>query len=212
MFKRLLTVAAIAAMPVAASATQLILAPGNVIGSSGFYPGFDFAPGEILDQQTGTVTETFGTGYWINPDNGPANAFITIDLGAIYTLKTLTLYNTHNGPFADRGTGDFSIFGSNSVTGGQLDTPTLILSGTLTPELSGNPTAQAFAATGAYRYISFNPTSVSVGGTPCCGANVYGLNELRVAVVPEPATWALMIGGFAMTGVALRRRKAALAV
>ncbi|TRW16675.1 PEPxxWA-CTERM sorting domain-containing protein [Glacieibacterium frigidum] len=31
-----------------------------------------------------------------------------------------------------------------------------------------------------------------------------------IAAVPEPASWALMIGGFAMTGVALRRRKAVI--
>ncbi len=32
------------------------------------------------------------------------------------------------------------------------------------------------------------------------------------SAVPEPASWALMIGGFAMTGLAMRRRKVALAV
>lgn len=31
---------------------------------------------------------------------------------------------------------------------------------------------------------------------------------VQVAGVPEPATWALLIGGFAMTGTALRRRRA----
>jgi len=34
---------------------------------------------------------------------------------------------------------------------------------------------------------------------------------LGAGAVPEPATWALMIGGFAMTGVAMRRRKTLLA-
>lgn len=34
---------------------------------------------------------------------------------------------------------------------------------------------------------------------------------LGVAAVPEPATWAMMIGGFGLAGAALRRRKLALA-
>ena len=36
----------------------------------------------------------------------------------------------------------------------------------------------------------------------------YGLNS---AGVPEPATWALMIGGFGLAGMALRRRRSAIA-
>ena len=31
------------------------------------------------------------------------------------------------------------------------------------------------------------------------------------AAVPEPATWAMMIGGFGLTGFAMRRRQAAVA-
>ena len=38
-----------------------------------------------------------------------------------------------------------------------------------------------------------------------------GVFTASVASVPEPAAWALMIGGFAMTGVAMRRRKTSLA-
>lgn len=218
MLTRLFAAAALAALPVSASAAQLILAPSNVIGSSGFYAGFDFGPGEILDQQTGTVTESFGTGYWLNPDNGPAAAYITIDLGAARSLASLTLFNSHNDNFADRGTGNFTITASNSVVdsgGGNFvltGAITTVVSGTLNadPALS-NPTAQSFGATGYFRYISFNPTSVATVNTSCCGANNYGLNELRVSLVPEPATWALLIAGFAMTGVALRRREAARA-
>lgn len=211
MLKQIAAAAALFAMPVAANAAQIILSPSSVIGSSGNYTlCCDFNPGSIFDQQTGTVTETFGAGYWLNADNGPADAFITIDLGAAYALTSVTLYNTGNGPFGDRGTGSFNIFGSNSITGVALVGPTLVASGTLAAgAANSNPVAQAFAAAGNFRYLSFNPTSVAVAGTPCCGANNYGLNELRVsgsAVVPEPQSWVLLIAGFGLVGAAMRRR------
>jgi hypothetical protein len=42
--------------------------------------------------------------------------------------------------------------------------------------------------------------------------NVLGISDkpgLRFAAAPEPATWALMIGGFGLAGASLRRRKPA---
>lgn len=40
-------------------------------------------------------------------------------------------------------------------------------------------------------------------------ADGYRLGSISVAPVPEPATWALMIGGFGLAGAALRRRRGA---
>jgi hypothetical protein len=42
--------------------------------------------------------------------------------------------------------------------------------------------------------------------------NVGPVSVPVIAGIPEPATWALMIGGFAMTGVAVRRRRSMAAV
>ena len=56
------------------------------------------------------------------------------------------------------------------------------------------------------------------GYADTAGTTLYGFRfettpgeSVPFAAVPEPATWALLIGGFAVTGVAMRRRKVALA-
>jgi hypothetical protein len=206
--------ALLACTATAASATQIILAPTAVIGSSGAYDP-RFVAGNILDQQTGTINETFANGYWINPDNGPANAYITIDLGAAYSLTGFELFNTHNGNYGDRGTGAFTIIGGNSISdlgGGNFTltgTTFILANGTLSASpVSGALAGQNFASlnNGAFRYLQFLPTGVASANGACCGSNVYGLNELRVSAVPEPATWAMMLAGFGLMGFGLRRR------
>lgn len=225
--KKLLSAFAVLALTsVSAHAAQLILTPASVIGSSGSYqntataqPG-DFDAGNIFDQQTGDVVDQHAytsppVTYWLNGDNGPANAFITVDLGGVYTLSNFQLYNTHNAQYYDRGTGDFSILGSNDPLFG---TSIQLVSGTLnSAAVTGSPfdpiTGQTFASLSgqSVRYLQFLPTSVASAGNPCCGTNVYGLNELRVfgSAVPEPGTWALMIVGMGLMGGALRRRRPA---
>ena len=56
------------------------------------------------------------------------------------------------------------------------------------------------------------------GYADLAGATLYGLRyqttpraDVGIAAVPEPATWALMIGGFGLVGGALRRKRLALA-
>jgi hypothetical protein len=61
-----------------------------------------------LDHQTGIITEPAQDGsYWLNSDNGPANAYIVIDLGGVPTRFFRPLQ------YAQRlfkiGTGAFSI-------------------------------------------------------------------------------------------------------
>lgn len=59
------------------------------------------------------------------------------------------------------------------------------------------PTGLEIGADGAFYVTNFSP--------------VPGIGQvLRIAAVPEPATWALMIGGFAFTGAMMRRRRMAV--
>lgn len=48
-----------------------------------------------------------------------------------------------------------------------------------------------------------------VGGT-CC-VETYNLDNLKVGMVPEPGTWAMLISGFGLVGAAARRRRAVVA-
>ena len=65
---------------------------------------------------------------------------------------------------------------------------------------AGSPTTLALAAGhGGNGGAFFDRISVTTSG-------------VHTAPVPEPATWALMIMGFGLTGAMLRRRRATLAV
>lgn len=99
-------------------------------------------------------------------------------------------------------TAGFFTAGTVSVFSGANGTGTLLgsLSGTL-----GDP--NAFAA------YSVSFAGVAHSFTAAGGSGQLGFDDLAfgTAAVPEPMTWTLMITGFGLTGVAMRRRKAVAA-
>lgn len=63
------------------------------------------------------------------------------------------------------------------------------------------PYAATFVATGSTATLSFT-------GSALPGDGGVGIDAISVTAVPEPATWAMMIGGFGLVGGAMRRRPA----
>ena len=81
-----------------------------------------------------------------------------------------------------------------------------VLAGTLNWD---NPVQQFTTLDGSKFTFKFN----NVGGFAAGGSARSSLTVTvdSVAVVPEPATWAMMIGGFGMAGAVLRRRRSVTA-
>ncbi|WP_448578604.1 Npun_F0296 family exosortase-dependent surface protein [Thermaurantiacus sp.] len=107
---------------------------------------------------------------------------------------------------------------SMSIDLGSLD-PTNLLSfytagGGLVASFTGTQLAFPGAATGsgtnphdnARFFFNFGSTPVSrVVFTS--GQNSFEFDNIGAAVVPEPGTWAMLIAGFALVGLSLRRRR-----
>ena len=55
-------------------------------------------------------------------------------------------------------------------------------------------------------FFAETPTAIAfTNGTT--GDNMLGLDNVSVTAVPEPASWAMLIAGFGLTGAAMRRRR-----
>jgi hypothetical protein len=203
--KSLAAVTVLAGVGASAHAAQIVLTPANVINSSTPYDT-RFVAGNIFNNQSGVVSEPSQNGYyWLNPDNSNATAFIEIDLGAVYSLASIQLFNTHNWTYNDRGTGNFTILGSNSAVLSSFTT--VVLADQLNPVSSGSSgndpiLGQSFNVSGSFQYLEFLPTSVAA--TAPYSGTAYGLNELRISAVPEPTTWAMLLVGFGLIGFGVR--------
>ncbi len=60
----------------------------------------------------------------------------------------------------------------------------------------------------SYVFTAEGPTTIKFSADASSGC-CYGpaLDHVRIAPIPEPATWAMMLGGFAFVGALLRRRR-----
>ena len=208
MFRTALLVVALAAPLAAAPAAAMTFTlnlsgvVANTTVNNFSFGGYDFQSGSL--ELTGFDPFTLDAGDSID-------ATVTLDGAFVVPASVATPYAQFvgfnlNGPIDPTFA---SMTGSLTLVGLVGDPPNPLSSGcgNCTALIGGRPFGNFFSFTGliatgtvdtldAPRLIN----SISIG---------YQVNPgLTPPAVPEPATWALLLGGFGLTGVAARRRRA----
>ncbi len=150
----------------------------------------------------GTYNGSNSPSTFAAPGNAVFGNYFTVAVSGskiTYTFDSDTIWSTSaaslnsGGLYIDNGSLISNVSGLGPITSVSLD-PTSMLGS------SGFGAANITFNTGAVA-VSWGGFTFAQGNTVVLDVNVTG------GTVPEPATWALMIGGLAMTGFAVRRRR-----
>lgn len=135
---------------------------------------------------------------------GDSDRFITFDLGALYNVDTLRIWNYNESGFLGHGADAIEVFGSatDTLSTVAIGTGAQTLAVAIGGGTGAEPAQNFVGATGldSVRYVQFRIDSNH-------GDNRVGLSEVRfeATAVPEPSSTALLgLGGLALI---LRRRK-----
>lgn len=203
-----------AAATLALPAYAAIITPVSVTASStqthgGYYFAENLINGSGLSDD-GLHDRNFRN-MWMT-QLGVATAELVFNLGSVYQLASTDIWqfnyadpypaNPYTINTVDRGVKDFRIL--TSLDGIDF---TEVFNGTLA-RANGDPVAaQTIALNGSAQFVKFDILSNYAEGT-IYDPYASGLSEVRfnAAAVPEPATWAMMIGGLGLVGASMRRR------
>lgn len=134
---------------------------------------------------------------WDSTNGSPAPDILFVDLGGTTYQWTV---NNASGTVFDIGPGTL-VGQANYVGSGWVDT--VVSYDFLIPH-----SAASFSAS-----FRFGGAGFQGGADESWGIDNWSLSAITRGgpVIPEPATWAMMIAGFALVGAAMRRRRAAFA-
>ncbi len=98
--------------------------------------------------------------------------------------------------------------------GGNLLSSTNLTAYTLSDAYRGNPTANFIGQNFGEKYAFFN--FIIEGGYDRVvvqqnGGGGFEFDNITIGAIPEPSTWAMLVAGFGLVGLAARRRAAAIA-
>ena len=204
LFARIVAAVTLAAAPLAAGATTLVdgsfEAKGAALPVTQYcYDGFATADGPCAASPWvgGGIIHT-GNGAWGSP-TAPDGTYLAFVQSTQTLAQSFTATGTGmlHATWLDANRGNYGGIQSYTVTVG--DGATTHLLGTYTSAIGGfvNRASANFATTAGTTYtFSFN-------GMATNDSTVF---VDKVALVPEPAAWAMMLGGFGLVGFAVRRR------
>lgn len=218
----MLALVAAAATPAAAAVNLVVNGgfetpvtnPGSFIQVNG---GGSFTGWDVLSPGTNVIiiNQSYQEGGLVfNPHSGIASIDLTGAGNTGPTTGISQILATTSGKYTlSFWVGNASPTGGNGSNYTQPSTVNLSINGgaiqsftnsTDTPfGINWKPFSVDFVANGATTIAFTNGTT---------GDNMLGLDDVSaVSAVPEPASWAMLIAGFALTGAAMRRRKGALA-
>lgn len=224
--------AAACGLPVAANAADLIVDGGfetPAVTTAGYQSGFvDYAPGASFGGPSGTAWTVVGSG---------SNVALTNTAEYTGSAGSPTYYNAHSGDQWLDLTGDQDngarVGVSQSIAtdigttyqlsfwvGSFVDVPTSIaleingvLYGTYANNSAGTSPGQGISCENFVVPVTATDASTTLSFFFAGGRSAAGLDDVSftspstTSDVPEPASWALMVGGFGLVGAAMRRRR-----
>ncbi len=205
------TVAFIALALAAAPSTAALIAPVSVTASDTFSLFGQYKP-ENLTNGSGLAGQLHDSNFaamW-QTNLGVNQANLVFEFDRAYALDDVAIWNYNFGNPAEfqstilRGVKDFRLSASTDGV-----TYTTILEARLALGTGQPLAAQTFDADGVTaRFVKLDILNNYGQGTYAERDWNSGLSEVQFVgnAVPEPASWAMMIGGFALAGAAMRRR------